>query len=204
MSREHSRTRAHILEAVESMLEYARGDSIRISDVAKEANVAVQTIYYYFESREHLVAEAQASAYFKLIVPLHQFLAGAEASIVDRDEEAFLAAIGDNLELSWALGQLDGGWKVTRLLNDVWSHSTTQRAFSDSLDVQLNRWMITIEAAKSLGWIEQEIDAAALIAACWTGSMGQAIFSHSKNAIYTPTTIRDFFMMIVTGKPQQL
>ncbi len=50
MSREDSGTRRHILDVVETMISEDGGNRIQISEVANRANVAVQTIYYHFES----------------------------------------------------------------------------------------------------------------------------------------------------------
>jgi AcrR family transcriptional regulator len=203
MSRSNSSTRGHILGVTETMLSKSESSGVRIADVAKLANVGVPTIYYYFESRDQLIAEAQASIYLKLIEPLHQFLAVAEDAIVERDQGACLTAIGDNLVMAWSFGQLDGGWKISKLLMDVWSDQTTQRTFCELLDAQMDRWIVAIESSKALGWLDEETDVIALITSCWTGSMGQAIFSKSTRLIYSPESIRDFFMKIVAVKAAQ-
>jgi len=183
MDRLNSGKKSHILEVTELMLSGMESSEVHISDVAKLANVGVPTVYYYFESRTQLIAEAQASIYLKLIV--------------DQDGTAFLAATGDNFVMAWSYGQLEGGWKIAKLLLDVWSDPKTQRRFCELLDVQLERWIRAIESAKELGWIKPDVDAIALITACWTGSMGQAIFSNSIKLIYTPESIRQFFAQAI-------
>jgi AcrR family transcriptional regulator len=197
MDRLNSGKKSHILEVTELMLSGMESSEVHISDVAKLANVGVPTVYYYFESRTQLIAEAQASIYLKLIEPLHEFLLKAETAIVDQDGTAFLAATGDNFVMAWSYGQLEGGWKIAKLLLDVWSDPKTQRRFCELLDVQLERWIRAIESAKELGWIKPDVDAIALITACWTGSMGQAIFSNSIKLIYTPESIRQFFAQAI-------
>jgi len=185
------------------MLSNCESVRVRISDVAKLANVGVPTIYYYFDSRDQLIAEAQASTYLKLIEPLHEFLVIAEAAITAEELSTFLSALGDNLVMAWSFGRLDGGWKISKLLIDVWSDPTTQRVFCELLDAQLDRWIKVIESAKTLGWICQEIEVIALITSCWTGSIGQAIFSNSTKLIYSPESIRDYFMKTIAAGASQ-
>lgn len=204
MSREDSGTRRHILDVVETMISEDGGNRIQISEVANRANVAVQTIYYHFESRGHLFAEAQASVYLKLIVPLHQFLSRAEVALEARDEEAFLRAVGENIAMAWSLGQIDGGWRITKLLMDVWSHPKTRRSFCNSIDVQVDRWIGAIESSQGLGWVPDDLDVMALVASCWAGSIGQAIFSGSTRIQSSPESIRDYFMRIVAKDPAAL
>lgn len=203
MGRYNADTRLQIIAAAETLLSSRDSGVIRINDVAETANIGVPTVYYYFESRDQLIAEAQASIYLKLIEPLHQYLAIAEAAIIAMDEATLLGAMGDNLAMAWSLGQLDGGWKMTKLLMDVWSDPTTQRAFCKSLDAQLERWITAIESSKSLGWIDQEIEVNALITSCWTGSMRQAIFSDSEKMKCSPESIRDFFLKTATRQTSQ-
>lgn len=193
MSRESSSTRQHILAAAESILSRSESSKVHISEVAKLANVGIPTVYYHFESRAQLIAEAQASTYLKLIEPLHNFLCIAEAAITSRDEASFFSATGDNLVLAWSFGQLEAGWKITKLVLDVWSDPKTRSDFSQKLDAQFDRWIIAFEQAQELGWINREVDVMALVATCWAGSMGQAVFSESVRLVYSLESVREFF-----------
>jgi AcrR family transcriptional regulator len=196
MRREKSNTGRHILDVTEAMLAENPSNEVRVEELAKLANVSVPTIYYHFHSRNQLVAEAQASAYFKLIEPLHGFLGLAEAAIVAKDQDTYVKAIGDNLAMAWSIQRHDDKWRVSRLLIDIWADPKTQTEFCELLDVQLGRWISVIDASKKLGWTDPEVDTMALVTSCWAGSVGQSIFVNSTRLNYTPESIRDFYMKL--------
>lgn len=196
MRREKSNTGRHILDVTEAMLAENPSNEVRVEELAKLANVSVPTIYYHFHSRNQLIAEAQASAYFKLIEPLHGYLDLAEGAIAAKDQPAYVQAVGDNLAKAWAIQRHDDQWKVTRLLIDIWADPTTQMEFCELLDVQLGRWINVIDASKQLGWTDPDIDTMAVVTTCWAGSVGQSIFVNSTRLHYTPEGIRDFYMKL--------
>jgi AcrR family transcriptional regulator len=201
MSRGRSGTRTHILDVVVKMLtEKGRGD-IRVVDIAEAANVAQQTIYYHFESVAQLISEAQESDYLRMVEPLHGFLLLAENAMANDDEAAFWNAIGDDVMLAWTYGfGEDNKWKIPKLLIDIWADAKTQKEFSRQLDLQLERWVRVIEAAKARGWADPNLDTYALIASCWGASHGQSLFSGTSVIQYTPQTIRDFWIGVARMK----
>jgi len=196
VSKGDTNTRQHIIDVTEEMLSERSSSEIHLADIADQAHVGVQTIYYYFQSRNQLIAEAQASAYASLTMPLHEYLLKAENAIVEEDEPTFWEAMGDNITLAWAHGQHGDQWKISKLLIDIWLDEKTQRAFSERLEIQFDRWINAIEAAKPLGWIDPDIDTYALITSCWAASIGQSLFARSSKICYTPQSIRDFFVSI--------
>jgi AcrR family transcriptional regulator len=50
--------RQRIVDAARSLLEVREYDRIQVKDVADEASVALGTLYHYFNSKEHVFAEA--------------------------------------------------------------------------------------------------------------------------------------------------
>jgi AcrR family transcriptional regulator len=189
-------TRGHIIEVAEAMLAERPSGEIHLADIAEQAHVGVQTIYYHFDSRNQLIAEAQAATYQKLTEPLHEYLLTSEAALVTGDEAAFWSALGDNITLAWAYGHGGDRWKIPKLLIDISSDPKTQRDFSEKLEVQLERWINVLEGAKELGWVDADIDTYAVLTSCWAGSVGQALFANSSKIYYTPESIRDFFVSI--------
>lgn len=196
MSKGELGTRQHIIDVTEGILLDRASSDVHLADIADQANVGVQTIYYHFQSRNQLIAEAQASAYGRLTRPLHGYLLLAEKALVENDQATFWDALGDNISLAWSHGQSGGPWRISRLLIDIWMDETTHRHFSEVLEVQFERWINAIEAAKPLGWIDPEIDTHALITSCWAASIGQTLFARSANICYTPQSIRDFFVNV--------
>lgn len=200
MSRDQSATRIHILDVSARMIGEHGSKMLRVADVARQANVGIPTIYYHFKSRTQLVAEAQASIYMSMLEPMHNCLTLAESAVAAKDESTFWSAVGENLILAWRAGRPEDDWGVLKLLLDVWSDPTTQQAFSAGLEVQFDRWISTAEKAKGLGWIDEGVDAKALIVAVWSASIGQAIFSSASHLNRSPESIRDFFLHSMGAK----
>jgi AcrR family transcriptional regulator len=194
-------TRRRIIESTEFLLAQRGSNELHLADVAENAKVGLQTIYYHFDSRTQLIAEAQASTYLRLIGPLHEYLATAEKAIVDRDETRFWEALGENVILAWSYGKSDDQWQTTKLLIDIWADDRTRTEFRAGLEVQTERWIKAIDAAKPLGWIKPDLDTYALVTSCWAGSIGQALFVNSAKIHYTPESIHDFFVNMVRAVP---
>ena len=125
----------------------------------------------------------------------------AEKALVDRDEAKFWKALSENLVLAWSYGKDDDQWRITKLLVDIWADEKTRVEFRAGLEIQVERWINAIDAAKPLGWIRPELDTYALVTSCWAASIGQALFVNSAKIHYTPESIRDFFVEIARSVP---
>jgi AcrR family transcriptional regulator len=193
-------TRGHIIEVAQAMLADRPSGDIHLADIAEGAHVGVQTIYYHFDSRNQLIAEAQAAIYRKLTEPLHEYLILSETALAVEDRAAFWSALGDNVMLAWTYGHEGDRWKIPKLLIDISSDAKTQREFSEGLEKQLERWINVVERAKELDWIDADVDTYALITSCWAGSVGQALFANSSKIYYTPESIRQFFLGVVSKR----
>ncbi|MGH3732468.1 MAG: TetR/AcrR family transcriptional regulator [Acidimicrobiales bacterium] len=196
-------TRRHIIESAEILLAERGSSELHLADVAELARVGLQTIYYHFDSRTQLIAEAQASAYFRLIGPLHECLTTAEMALLERDELTFWSALSENVILAWSYVKPDDQWQITKLLIDIWADQKTRDEFRAGLEVQVERWIDAIESAKPLGWIKPELDTYALVTSCWAASIGQALFINSSKIQYTPQSICDFFVRIARVVPNE-
>ena len=174
--------------------------SFRIADLAQRANVGVPTIYYHFESRTQIIAEAQMANYFKMTVPLHRFLSNAETALSTRDEAAFWKAIRDNMLKAWSSGAMNDKMGIVKLLLDVHSDSKSRELFRDRLDIQFARWVAVVNDAKELGWIAPDLDAQAMVAVFWSASIGQVITAGSKFVEISPQDISSFLMRMIRGE----
>jgi AcrR family transcriptional regulator len=195
-------TRRHIVESVVKLLTQRPSREIHLADVAERAHVGVQTIYYHFDSRTQLIAEAQALTYYRLTEPFHEYITKAEKALEEHDQESFWSAIGDNVTLAWSFPHGDDRWRVVKLLIDISEDSTTQHEFWDSLEVQFERWIGIVEAAKLLGWVDVDIDSSALVSSCCAAPIGQALFAKSSKVHYTPQSMRDFIVNLAMARPK--
>lgn len=195
-------TRQHIIEAVAKMLAQSPSVDIHLADVAERAHVGVQTIYYHFDSRTQLIAEAQAFSYYRLMEPLNEHVTKAEKALQDEDQESFWTAFGDNVVLAWSQAPDEDRWRVMKLLIDISGDQSTQREFSDALDAQLERWIEVFDAAKSRGWVDAEIDTRTLVSSASAAAVGQALLVRSSKVHFTPESMRDFVITVAMAKPK--
>lgn len=200
MIRHESKTKRHILEVTASMLDTLQSSDLHVVDIAEGANVAIQTLYYHFGSLRRLVAEAQCGAYLKFVEPLHLLLQSAEIAVLENDEEKFWDSVGDDVMMAWSYGAGEQSWRINAILNDVRRDPEVHREFGSLMDIQIARWIKVLEAAKSIGWLNPMADTHALVASCWAGSNGQAIFSRTKSVQYSARTIRDFWVEVARSK----
>jgi AcrR family transcriptional regulator len=177
--------------------------NVQFEDVAERANVDVDVLDTYFDSRTQMIAEVQMANYFVMVEPIHLGLSRIEGAVADGDEASFWSGIEENLAMSWSSGQMEKKWGIINLLHDVWSDPFTQTHFCDLLDIQFNRWISVIEGAQANGWIDESIDAAALTSVYWSASVGQVITAGSTSLHLSPENVRDFFMSFVRGKDSQ-
>ncbi|MHB1208394.1 MAG: TetR/AcrR family transcriptional regulator [Acidimicrobiales bacterium] len=194
MGRSGSGTRDHIIDTTLTMISESESHNVRIFEVAQRSNVGVPTIYYYFESRTQLIAEAQLHSYSRRTENLHQCLTRAEEATGVNDEAAFWSAIGENLELAWAAGQGESKWDVVKLLLDVWADPGTRERFTQKLETQFQRWINAVERAKDNGWIIRDLDSQVLISTYWSASIGQAVIDGSTHLNPTGAQVCAFFI----------
>ena len=188
-----------MIEVASSMIGEAGSSSFRIADLAERANVGVPTIYYHFESRTQIIAEAQMANYFSMTVPLHRILSKAETALSTKDQPIFWEAVRENFQMAWRSGAADQNMGIVKLLLDVFIDPKSRDIFRDRLDIQFARWVAVVEDAKGLGWIGSEIDAQALVAVLWSATVGQVITVGSKYVDVSPEAVSDFAMKMIQG-----
>lgn len=174
MDREDMSTRSQILAITAEMLETTPSDKLRISDVAESSHVAVPTIYYHFNTRTRLIAQAQLLGYVALSEPNRTFLGLVETAVEDNDRDLFWRQIEDLMTFAWSRGQPDTSWRLLRMLLDIWSDENTRQEFFVFIDERVERWSRAMEEAKARGWMNADIEAAAPVIVYWAASLGQS------------------------------
>jgi len=199
-----SDTRQHILVSTAELIAHQGSSNIRVKDVILRANVGLPTLYYHFDSKSQLVAEAQSFTYFELVGHLRDYLLDVEAALDAHDENAFLNAVSNNMQSIWITAQDGGNWRIVNLLRDVWHHADTQRAFSSRLDSQIDRWVEAVKCSMALGWIDSRVNPHALVVFCWSAPLGQMIFSDSERQSFSVEDVSRIFLNAIgsTWVPQ--
>jgi AcrR family transcriptional regulator len=200
MKPQHSETNRRILDETVRMLRNTSSEQVHVTEIAEAAHVSVPTIYYHFESRQRLIAEAQAIAYFHLSEPLHGTLAAAERALREGDESAFWDVVGNHVLEACVSGQRDDEGSVLKVLRDVLSDPKTKEDFGQIINESFNQWVGLIEEARRFGWAEQDIDIGALVSSFWAASVGQTIVGNPCLMGISPERIRNLFLGFVVAK----
>ena len=182
-----------------SMISQTGSAAFRIADLAERANVGVPTIYYHFESRTQIIAEAQMANYFEMTVPLHRVLSRAETALSTREEPIFWEAVRENVELAWHNGAPDNHISIVSLLMDIFTDHKSGLIFRERLDIQFARWVAVVQDAQALGWIAADVDSHSLVAILWSATVGQVITIGSKFVDVSPEAIGAFAVKMVRG-----
>jgi AcrR family transcriptional regulator len=194
VEKKESLTRRHIIEVASKMVAEAGSENFRVVDLAEQAHIGVPTIYYHFESRVQVIAEAQMANYFVMAEPLHKILSRAETAISMENAQEFWDAVRQNIERAWSSGQFDEKRGIVKLLLDVWNDERSRIRFRELLDIQFARWVALVEDAKSLGWVRESLDAQTLVGIFWAASIGQVVTSGSAYVDIAPEAIGDFYV----------
>jgi AcrR family transcriptional regulator len=194
VEKKESLTRRHIIEVASEMVTEAGSENFRIVDLAERAHIGVPTIYYHFESRTQVIAEAQMANYFAMTEPLHKILSRAETAISTKDADDFWAAVRQNIEGAWSRGQFDDKRGIVKLLLDVSNDPASRTRFRELLDIQFARWVALVEDAQDLGWVLATLDAQTLVGIFWAASIGQVVTSGSAYVDIAPELVGDSYV----------
>ena len=104
MSRDGSKTRARILEAVLTLLESGDASAVRMSDIAKSAGVSRQALYLHFPNRADLLIAA--TRHLDELKDIDARLAGSRNAKTGRDKlQAFIVAWGNYIPEIYGVGR---------------------------------------------------------------------------------------------------
>jgi len=195
--------RDRIIDVTKAMVRELSREQLTFDGVAQRAQVASESVSYFFDSIPQLVAEAQLANYADLVSAHHFVMTRVEAALVDEDRQAFLVAVEQNLDLAWTSGQVGNRWGIIELLHDIWVDPFVQSHFCELLDVQFQAWINIVEGAQRLGWVDPELDAKSLVSVFWSSTVGQFITSGSALLNLTPQQNRDFVMRILLPPSRQ-
>ncbi len=200
MERRESLTRQRIIDIAAAMVAESGSGNFRILDLAERAGIGVPTVYYHFESRDQVVAEAQLANYLRLAEPLHDHVEAAVAALGRDDREGFLAAVRNDLEESWSFAEADQIAIVTTLI-DIHSDAATRRRFQELLEGQYARWMSLLDDAQRRGWVTNQTDVGMLVAVFWAASVGQLVIPRRDGLDVTATRVADFCLGVLRSRP---
>ncbi|MFZ1062928.1 MAG: hypothetical protein WAN30_05590 [Acidimicrobiales bacterium] len=195
--------RDKIIDATQVLVRDVARDQLTFENVARRAEVGLESVTYFFDSINQLVAEAQLANYADMVRAHHFVMTKVEAALAAEDRDAFLDAVEQNLELAWTSGQVGNRWGIIELMHDIWGDPFVQSHFCELLDVQFGAWIDIVQGAQRLGWVDPDLDAKSLVSVFWSSTVGQFITSGSSLLNLSPQQNRDFVMRILLPPSRQ-
>ena len=203
MARKDSTVKQHILATAVAMISDQGSDKVRIADLARRASVGVPTIYYHFDSRSKLLAEAQVLRYEESMRPLRDILIEVEAAVGRRDEPEFWRAIHEFVSSVWDPARAVDRFEVGKWLMDESADSFMRERFLEIMDEQYQRWLGVVRSAQDLGWISTLVNGATLTSLFWSASVGQVMVTNTTYQPLTPEVAAGLFEYIVRVSREQ-
>ncbi len=197
MARKDSKVKQHILATTVAMINESGSAAVHVADVARRASVGIPTIYYHFDSRAKLVAEAQGVRYAETIRPVRDLMDTIEAALADEDGDGFWEAVDHYVALVWAPTQVQGKYEIGTLLLDDSLDSEVRDELFGAMNRQYQRWVDVVVAAQARGWFTPRVDAEALTSLFWSASVGQILARNSAYKTLTPEIMVELFRGIV-------
>ncbi|MBK1787295.1 TetR family transcriptional regulator [Prauserella sp. ASG 168] len=147
-----SATRDRILDAAARILSEKGYSATRLADIAQLAEVRAPALYYYFSSREELIAEVMAVGQRRLREHVESALAALPPGTapMDRIDTAVQAHLQVELQLS------DFATAVTRNLGQL-PDDVRERLRSEGSEY-IGLWRRLLEQARAAGLIRPDLD----------------------------------------------
>lgn len=171
---DHRTTRDRILDLAVAALESGGETSIRVNDIAQQANVAVTSLYHYFGNREGLVAAAHILRYRQSTVNDFEIVRSrvAECTSLEEFRDIITAAVLGFLESPHHALQ-----REIRIA--TYAAAVTRPEIAELLPADLtitadNMYQL-LEPLKERGWIKRDADTRAF-GVFYLGIMTSRIF----------------------------
>ncbi len=178
-TRDDSSTRRVILESAVSLIDEVGGDGLRVSDVARRACVGVPTVYYYFTSRDALVAEAQEVQAERIIVGRRDVTGRWRAALEADDERAFYEALRDYHQATRDPSSTERMWTLVAGLVNSRTNEGARRRLVEINDAALAEREAILREAQARGWLRADVDPRAWIALTAATVVGQVLLEGS-------------------------
>ncbi|HUX04306.1 MAG TPA: TetR/AcrR family transcriptional regulator [Acidimicrobiales bacterium] len=179
IERRDSQTRLHILETTVALINETGSGELRVADVAKRADVGVPTIYYHFESRARLIAEAQVAHFEQMLVPFRQIFVNMATAVENDDLDKFKEMYRLYVALSWSEDRLPAIWEFLTVLADIQGDMEAKLMFNSMQHRELRHQIEVMNAAKVKGWLEPDVDPRLLTVLVWAATFGRVLTEFS-------------------------
>jgi len=200
IERRDSQTRMHILEITVALINEQGSGELRVADVAKGADVGVPTIYYHFESRARLIAEAQVAHFEQMLEPFRLIFVNMAETVENDDLVKFKEMYRSYVALSWSEDRLPAIWEFLTVLADIQGDMEAKLMFNSIQHRELRHQIQVMNAAKERGWVAPEVDSRLLTVLVWSATFGRVLTEFSDDLAVGPDEMQAMLRTIFVSR----
>lgn len=156
-------TKDAIVAAALAIMEEVGSEALRVSEVAKRASVGTPTVYYYFDGRSRLIAEARAQRLGATLAKTATVVSLMENALADEDREGFLGALHRYVAHSFRPEYLEDCWESVETLVMVKKDPSVRSLAVDMILRHFESVTSMLERAEEMGWIKPSVSPVTLL-----------------------------------------
>jgi AcrR family transcriptional regulator len=149
-------TRDEILRLTVQAIDGAGEGGVHVSEIAKASNVAVTSIYHFFDNREGLIEAAQASRFAREFTVNANAFSDEVAKCATRDE--FRALLRQSLPSFFGPDGARRRADRVNVLGSTFNRPSLTAAVSDRIVEAIIELSKPLHIAQNNGWIRQELN----------------------------------------------
>jgi len=169
-------TKRNIVSVMVGMLEESELHRIRVSDVARRANVAVPTLYYHFKSLAEVVVEAVFVSLVSFVESFEPSMAAMREGLETENETGFVAGLEAFLAHSWSIPIAQEVHRLAPLMTHFRESAPEDVRMRELQAKGLVELATYLDGAHQRGWIVLEDSVTTFVVAHWTCVFGQSVF----------------------------
>ena len=158
MGKHETETRQQILDSCVALIERAEGRRLRVKDIAEAAHVAVPTLYYYFNDRETLLAEAHAIRLLDIFSEIDGDRSRTVGAVEAVDQDGYVEAVAEVREPYWDPSKRDAVWRYIEALTEIHRDPEVFNAVARVIEGRIMQRVATVAELQRLGWVTEEVD----------------------------------------------
>lgn len=158
MPSEESGNRQRILDAAISLLDEQRSDPVTVADIAEAASVAPATLYYHFDDRAHLVAEAQAARLMRMFDLIDPPTNATLREIAEGDKDGYAAAVATSRASYWDPANREVLWGYLEAIIEIRRQPAVLERITEPLRQRLAKRVDAVADLQELGWVTDRVD----------------------------------------------
>lgn len=176
-------------------------ERFRITDLAARTGVGVPTVYYYFESRDQIIAESQVHNWSTRTEPTPERVQKTSDSITFDDRETFMEVLHDNLAQIWQTRSTGAGMDAIYQMVDIWANDDAREQMSTTVRERAQYWTSFTAEAQRRGWLVADVDPSLLVSLFWAAAFGQVIVGIASPDL-DADRIASAYLHLITGRDE--